>query len=441
MRGFSGDHDGVSQETGGPDADHVVHVGRQPIYDRDGAVVAHELLFRAGSTASSASRRDAYATARVLVAAFTEFGLETVSGGQVCFINLTRDFLTGHLPLPFDCSQAVLEVLETTDVDEEVLAGVTALAEQGYTIALDDFVFGTSHERLLDIATYVKIDMLEADEEVVRATVVNCRLHSHLQLIAERLETPEALDLAMSLGFEFFQGHVLGRPHVSSTVALAPSRLTRLRIMAALSVDDVDVDELIRLVGQDAGLSLRLLRATNAASFGLNRTVSSIRDAVVALGLSRLRQWVTLMLVADLTEADPEQLSQLLIRARCCQLLAEASGLPGEPAYIGGLLSAVADLFGEPTDRVLTGVPLEQTLTDALVTGQGPLGEVLTAVRAYTAPDVEPDPDAKPPPLVASDPAALASLYLTSVRWANATLDDLSGELHHTEPDAVALET
>jgi c-di-GMP-related signal transduction protein len=63
----------VSRETGGPDGDHVVHVGRQPIYDRDGAVIAHELLFRAGATASTASRRDAHAAAaRVLVAAFTE---------------------------------------------------------------------------------------------------------------------------------------------------------------------------------------------------------------------------------------------------------------------------------------------------------------------------------------------------------------------------------
>jgi c-di-GMP-related signal transduction protein len=421
----------VSQEKGGPDGEHVVHVGRQPIYDRDGAVVAHELLFRAGATASTASRRDAHATARVLVAAFTEFGLDEVSGGRVCFINLTRDFLTGHLPLPFDCSQAVLEVLETTDVDEEVLAGVTALHEQGYTIALDDFVFGTSHERLLDVATYVKIDMLDADEATIRATVLNCRLYSHLQLIAERLETPEALDLAMSLGFEFFQGHVLGRPHVSSAVALAPSRLTRLRIMAALSGDDVDIDELIALVGQDAGLSLRLLRATNAASFGLNRTVSSIRDAVVALGMARLRQWVTLMLVADITEADPEQLSHLLIRARTCQLLAEAAGLPGEPAYIGGLLSAVADLFDEPTDRILNGVPLDKALTEALVTGSGPLGDVLTAVRAYMAPGVA--PDGAPPAVATDDPAALASVYLAAVRWANATLGDLSGELRHAE--------
>jgi c-di-GMP-related signal transduction protein len=404
-------------------------VARQPIYDRDGAVVAYELLFREGATDPAASRRDAHATARVLVAAFTEFGLDELSGGRVCFLNLTREFLTGALPLPFDCSQAVLEVLETTDVDDEVLAGVAALVEQGYTIALDDFVFGTSHERLLDLATYVKIDMLDADEAAVRSAVDGCRRHGHLQLIAERLGTPEALELAFSLGFEFFQGHVLGRPHVNSAVGLAPGRITRLNIMAALSVQDVDIAKVVDLVGQDAALSVRLLRATNAASFGLKRTVSSIRDTVVALGIGRLRQWVTLMLVADLTAADPEQLSQLLIRARCCQLLAETAGVPGEPAYIGGLLSAVADLFDESADRLLSGVPLDPALAEALTAGRGPLGEVLATVRGYTASGGEPSS----PRLRAApgqvDPASLPALYLAAVRWSDATLGELSTAL------------
>ena len=197
----------MSQETGGPDGDHVVHVGRQPIYDRDGR--RGRARAAVPGPGDRLDRRPA-ATRTPPPGCWSprspSSACEELSDGRVCFINLTRDFLTGRLPLPFDCSQAVLEVLETTDVDEDVLAGVTALAEQGYTIALDDFVFGSGHERLLDLATYVKIDMLDAAEPGVRATVVNCRLHAHLQLIAERLETPEALDLAMSLGFELLPG-------------------------------------------------------------------------------------------------------------------------------------------------------------------------------------------------------------------------------------------
>ncbi|GGM61719.1 EAL and HDOD domain-containing protein [Dactylosporangium sucinum] len=399
--------------------DRRAHVGRQPIYDRDGAVVGYELLFRADTGAVSASRIDEYATARVLVAAFTEFGLEELTGGRVGFLNMTREFLTGKLPLPFDNSQAVLEVPANTEVDEELLAGVTVLGERGYTIALDGFRCGGGQDTLLPLATYAKLDMLDPDEGVLRDAVTRCRQHKHLHLIAQRLESTDALRLAFDLGFDLFQGHILGRPHVSSTVALAPARLARLRVLAALSVDDVDLDEVVTMVSQDAGLSMRLLRATNAASFGLTRTVSSVREALVAMGLNRLRQWVTLMLVADLTSADQEQLSQMLVRARLCQLLADdAHGVPGEIAYIGGLLSAVADLFGEPVDRIVAGLPLDDALVAALTDGSGPLGEVLTVARDYTSGEA---PSPERPGLVES--------YLAALRWTTTVTRELAAEL------------
>jgi EAL and modified HD-GYP domain-containing signal transduction protein len=397
-----------------PDDGLMAHVGRQPIYDRDGAVVGYELLFRAGTDADTADRTDDHATARVLVAAFTEFGLEELTGGRVCFLNVTRQFLTGMLPLPFDHTQAVLEVPRVSQVDDELVAGVTALAERGFTIALDDFTGGTGRDELLPLVTYAKIDMLDADEATVRETVRTCRRPGHLQLIATRLESPDALRLAFELGFELFQGHILGRPHVSSTVALAPARLGRLRVLAALNADDVDIDELVELVSRDAGLSMRLLRATNAATFGLTRTVSSVREAIVAMGLNRLRQWVTLMLVADLTAADHEQLSQILIRAQLCRLLADDAKVAPDAAYIGGLLAAVADHFGVPADQVVAGMPLDRALADAVTKGDGPLGQVLATARSYTSAGTVPEP------------AKVVAAYLAALRWTNNLLKDLS---------------
>ena len=46
---------------------HLVHVGRQPIFDRGGEVVAYELLFRGSADAVEAGRRDTYATSHVIV--------------------------------------------------------------------------------------------------------------------------------------------------------------------------------------------------------------------------------------------------------------------------------------------------------------------------------------------------------------------------------------
>lgn len=403
----------------------TAHVGRQPIYDRDGAVVAYELLFRAGTDASTAARTDDHATARVLVAAFTEFGLDELTGGKVCFLNVTKAFLTGTTPLPFDYSQAVLEVQAGVEVDDPLVAGLTVLSERGFTLAIDNFVYGGPREVLLPLVSYVKIDMLAADEAGVRACVELCRRYAHLQLVAVRLESPESLRLAFELGFDLFQGHILGRPHVDTTIALTPGRLARLRVLAALAADDVDLDEVVSLVGQDAGLSMRVLRATNAATFGLTRTVTSVREAIVAIGLNRLRQWVTLMLVSDLTTADHEQLARMLVRARLCQLLAASPDFPGaegqgDAAYLGGLLSAVADHFARSIDEVVAGLPLAPQLRDALRSGAGPLGAILVAARAYTDPDPYNDH---------GEPGAIVAAYLSALRWTNGIMSELATEI------------
>src|SRR3712207_4553219 len=203
----------------------LVHVGRQPIYDRAGDVVAYELLFRDAAEATRATQRSADATSRVIVAAFTEFGLDRLVGERACFINVTREFLVGDLPVPFVPDQSVLEIVETVDVDDAVVDGVRGLVDRGFTVALDDFTVG-AHERLLDFATYVKIDVLGVDHEVVEEAVRRCRRSPHVQLVAERLETPEDLRRAMDLGFDFFQGHVLGHPHVVTTTSLSPARMS-----------------------------------------------------------------------------------------------------------------------------------------------------------------------------------------------------------------------
>ncbi|MEV6495653.1 EAL domain-containing protein, partial [Actinoplanes sp. NPDC051633] len=170
----------------------LIHVGRQAIYDRSGDVVAYELLFRDAATATQASRRSAEATSRVIVAAFTDFGLAELVGDRVAFINITREFLVGELPVPFASDQTVLEILETVEVDDAVIQGVEELVARGFTIALDDYRPG-GRDRLLSYATYVKVDVLDTGVDMADV-VQQCREQNpHLRFIAERLETEDQL--------------------------------------------------------------------------------------------------------------------------------------------------------------------------------------------------------------------------------------------------------
>jgi len=177
-----------------------VHIGRQPIYDASGGVFGYELLFRDHGSAEAAAANGDQATTAVVLNTFTEFGLETLVGGRLAFINVTRPFLVGELPIPFPPQCAVLEILETIEVDDALLEGARRLAAEGYGLALDDFVWD---DRLL--ADYVKLDLQSYGPDKLAELVARLRPYG-VRLVAERVETREHLELARSLGFDYFQG-------------------------------------------------------------------------------------------------------------------------------------------------------------------------------------------------------------------------------------------
>jgi EAL and modified HD-GYP domain-containing signal transduction protein len=374
---------------GASESARFVHVGRQPIYDSAGRVVAFELLFRGGPDSEGSDRADASATVQVIINTFGEFGLADIAGGLPCFVNVTREFLIGTLPLPFGPEQAVLEILETVKVDDEVAAGVDHLIEQGYTIALDDFIRGSSHERLLKQASVVKLDLLGTSPEDLAHIVTTCAAYPDITLLGERLETAEHLRQANELGCELFQGYALARPTVHTVRTLSASRLRQVELLAELSGRDVDLHRVVALVGRDPSLAVRLLRVSNSASSGLARRLSSVHEAVVLLGVRRVREWVALMVLGDVApEADEAQLAVAVARARMCQEVAEQAAVPGDVAFTAGLLIGVAELLGTPVDVLVAGLPVADELADALVRGAGPLGRVIRAVTAYDSADL-----------------------------------------------------
>lgn len=404
---------------GAAEVTQLVHVGRQPIYNLDREVVGYELLFRS-TDQTPADLGGTYATGQVIVNAFTEFGVDKLVGDRLCFLNLTRHFLVGELPLPVSPDQVVLEVLETVAVDDKVLAGVEDLARQGYRIALDDFVLGTGHEKLLTIASFVKLDVLGTDPDDLRKIAETCRAYPNITLVAERVETGAQLAFAKLLGCTLIQGYLLGRPQVLSTHALSASRLGRVQLMTALLRPDVEIDEIVSMVTRDPALSFRLLSATNSAASGLPRKVHSVHEAVMLLGTVRVRQWVSLMALADVADADEAYLVAAVSRARMCQVVAEQVGGSGAAAFTAGLLLGVAELLGVPVDDLVAKLPLTADLAEALTHGTGELGRVLGAVRAYER--LEPPVGGWPVPMV-----QLSHAYLAAAGWSTQALEGVLG--------------
>jgi len=392
-----------------------VHVARQPIYDTQTKLYGYELLFRRAAISTEADSDDDGATTATILAAFSEFGAADLLGGKPGFINLTRAFLTGELPLPFPPEAAVLEVIETVRLDQEVITGALKLTSEGYRLALDDFVWSPEAEPLLAVADIAKIDVLAMTWSEVLSTAERCRQHN-VRLLAEKVEDAEMLQRCLDEGFELFQGYHLGRPETMSIQTLSPGQTLALELVGKLGDPSTTTEQIELAVRRDPALVYRLLRIANSASSGSTRKVSSIRDALVMVGVSRLRAWLVLLSLAP-NGVGGASMVDALARARTCERVARAANkVSPDTAFTAGLLHGVAESLGLSPTMLLERMPtLGPDLGDALMGHPGPLRDVLDAVIGYQRQDLV-AASAGPVSL-----GAMADAYLGALAWTTAT--------------------
>jgi EAL and modified HD-GYP domain-containing signal transduction protein len=369
-------------------------VGRQAVYDSAYRLVSYELLFR-GRESGERQDGDAdpasgeTATSQVIAATFATFGLRAVSDGKPVFINFTRGFLTGMLPIPVEPDNVIIVVTDQVGVDHELLLGLAQLKQAGYRIAVDNYRGDLGRSALIELADFVKIDVNALAPMVVPGLVQSCRL-TGATLVAVNVEDAETLQRCSDLGFELFQGNHLYRPAVLHRKVLSPSQLVCVRLLNDLSNPDVPVTRVEQLVGSDPGLAIRLLRSAHSAS-GAGRPVESLRQALVLIGPQRLRSWVVLTLLEGVaTQNASHELWSVLARAYACQRLAHITSEPdADLGYTVGLLAGAAHLLGTDVATVADVSGVGEEARAALVDGEGPAGHALRAVLAHERDDDE----------------------------------------------------
>ena len=193
-------------------------IARQPIFDAQRRVFGYELLFRN-------SLRNAFdyscvdeASTRVIADSSLLFGLEALTGGRKAFINLGREaLLEGQLSL-LPADRTVGEILESVEPDEEVVAACRRLKEQGYVLALDDFVYAERYEPLLELVDMIKVDFLETEPELQERMVEQLSPRG-LQTVAEKVETYEEFARAVAMGYQYFRATSSPGPRWSAASA------------------------------------------------------------------------------------------------------------------------------------------------------------------------------------------------------------------------------
>lgn len=400
-----------------------IFVARQPIFDARHRIEAYELLYRDGPEAVTANGPGAsMMSSSVIVNGVLDMGLNRLTEGHKAFVNIPERLLLSDVHEVLDPSRVVIELLETVRPTADVLAACRHLKEEGFRLAVDDFVYTPEARPLLDLADVVKVDVLQSWDEI--DTLVETLRPFQVELLAEKVETLEMHKRCRELGFTLFQGFHYFRPETLThrdltTETAAIARL--LGLLADLSVTDRDIEEVFR---SDPSLSFKLLRLVNSAALG-GRGVDSIGHAMRLLGRDPLYRWLSLLLIAvgdGEGEARVEMIRSSLERGRMCELVGEVLARSqshdtpsGDSLFLVGLFSLLDVLLGVDMKRVLHDIHVTRDVRDALLAYRGKAGHVLRGVVAYA--DGRWDESAKSLEQLGVDPAALPDIYLDALGW------------------------
>jgi c-di-GMP-related signal transduction protein len=404
------------------DSRHTVYVARQPILDHSGDVFGYELLYRGTAADTTCSAEGDVASARVFADTVSSLGLDTLTAGRLAFVNLTRSMLVNDAGMLLPAAATVLELREDIPIDGEVIAACHRLRRAGYSMALDDFVAGSDAEILLPYTTFVKVDVLATPCETWAGLAARLRPMG-VRMIAEKVETAAVVKQTHAAGYNLFQGYFFCRPTTFSANVVPGRHLVYLNLLGALARPDLTVRELEDLVKHDVSLSYRVLRCINSAAFGHRQEIHSIGQALVMMGMSRIRKWASVWAMAGFNRGGTrETVTVALLRARSCELVCEMlSAGSGETFFLLGLCSLLDVMLCQPMGVALEDMPLPPAIRNALLGNANVPRAVLDMVIAYERGDWD---DATAAATRAGiDAAILPEIYADALRWAR----ELSG--------------
>lgn len=156
-----------------------------------------------------------------------------------------------------------------------------------------------------------------------------------------------------------------------------------MELLVKLQEPDIEPDALADTINQDVSLSYKLLRLINSAFFGLPREVSTTKQAVMMLGINKVKTWASLLCLSGMDDKPNELRSVAMTRARMCELLAKYYKGQSDIFFAAGLFSTLDALMDRPMPEIIERLPLSVELKTALIEQKGPAGFALHDTLEY----------------------------------------------------------
>ena len=382
---------------------------RQPILDNKLQLFAYEFLFRPIDN----NELTHTLTAEVLASSIIDVGLLKASNNKPAFINMSYNDIMSDYVEALPAEQIVLELLEDIKPNTALNERVSELVSKGYSFALDDFVYTPEWDSLIDLANFIKFDLTVTTFEENK-TLINQLQGKNITFLAEKVETYQQYKDYKRIGCELFQGYFFCMPEKISGKVVDASTLAKTKLIADINQPDISVETLEDTFKQHPTLTFNLLKYLNSAHFSFTSPISTIKQAIVILGMDGVKKWSTILSLRDFSSKPAELRRQTLARAKLAELIATNSNLTNPEGYfLMGLISALDAVLDFSKEEILEAMPLSLNIKSALLQLEGEMGQILKSIYQHEA---EP---------LSSSSSQIPELYIDACQWA----DDITSNI------------
>ena len=347
------------------------YIVRQPIKDQANKIIGYEIQYHGENQAFGDNgknvRENDFAAADTIYN-FLTMNTDKLLRGSLNFMTFTTTLLMKKTPHLFDKGELVIQIDDSVIIHPLAMHMVQQYAKEGYQVAVNEFQFAPRYLGILDRIDYIKLN-IQTTPELTLKNIIDIAHSMKKQCIAVGIDREETYQKAVKLGVDALEG-----PYVAEKLTTQTEQI----------------------ISVDATLTYGLLRMANSCYYALRHRVTSVRQAIMTMGLSELRQWVYLLSASNaenqMEEGAEEFLRMSFMRANfCSKLMNYAKDMPiSKPdAYLMGMFSTLNYLIDAPLAEILKPIPLCAEAKEALLQHTGRAGMLYDLALSYEHADWE----------------------------------------------------
>lgn len=373
-----------SDETDEGNNQNNIFIAKQPIIDKNLELYGYEIFSRMNEI-DDFYRIDLEQStnneSKMLFNILSTFDIVQILGGKYAFINCNIESLNIDCLELISPKMVVLEIQKPIITDTSsltiILQKIQYLKQNGYMIACNDFIF--ENPFLLWI-NYVDIIKLQSSKDTSHNIdmIKKAQLFSK-KIVAEMVESQEQYQFFLQNNVDLFQGYFFCKPVTMGAKITNPLVINLIELMN-LIIQDADIHHIEKILKNDPSLSYKLLKYINSAGFGLSRTITSFKQAILILGSKKLFKWSTLLLSHTNTNPGSDMITKMAVsRAKFMELMGEHLYTKEDADYcfVIGMFSLLDVMLNVPFRVAMDSISLSESISDALLYNKGKYAPLL----------------------------------------------------------------